>query len=278
MKNVLITGCSSGFGLEIALRLARDGWRVFATQRDPSRAETLLRARRDDPLALELLALDVLDDASVSAALARVAAAGPLDVLVNNAGIELRGPIEEVDDDEARRQFDTNVFGALRLMRAVLPGMRARGSGTIVNVSSIAGIVARPFGGLYAASKHALEAISEALHFEVSRFGVRVVLIEPGQFATRLLDNAFVARRFTPASPYFETSQRFDVAVRKLAPGGVAADASEVAALIAQVLREPAPRLRYLAGKDAELIASVYKRESFEGYEAAMRSALDWHE
>ena len=185
---ILITGCSSGFGLLTALRFARAGDRVVATMRTPEKAPAALT----DPIAKEKLPirlgrLDVCDPASVTAA---VRDAGEIDVLVNNACIELRSSIEDASDADVQRQFDTNVYGSLRMMRAVLPQMRARKRGTIVNLSSIAGIVARPFGGLYSATKHAIEAISEALHFEAAPLGIRVVLIQPGSYATRLIENA----------------------------------------------------------------------------------------
>jgi NAD(P)-dependent dehydrogenase (short-subunit alcohol dehydrogenase family) len=276
MANVLITGCSSGFGLEAALVFARHGDRVFATMRNPADGASLAQTASDEGLRIDVLRLDVGDPASIAAAVATATAAGPVDVLVNNAGIELRSSIEDASEDDVRRQFDTNVFGPLRTIRAVLPGMRARRSGTIVNVSSIAGIVARPYGGLYAASKHALEAISEALHFEVEPFGVRVVLIEPGQFGTRLLDNAVVGSGFTPASPYWQRAERFDEAIKKLRPGGVAGSARDVAELIHRAVHDPHPKLRYLAGGDAETIAATYRSLAFEDYERTMRQALDW--
>ena len=276
MANVLITGCSSGFGFEAALVFARHGDRVFATMRDPAAGAELLRSARDEGLQIEVLRLDVGDLPSITAAVAAATATAPLDVLVNNAGIELRSPIEDASEDDVRRQFDTNVFGPLRTIRAVLPGMRARRGGTIVNVSSIAGIVARPYGGLYAASKHALEAICEALHFEVQPFGVRVVLIEPGQYGTRLLDNAIVGNGFTPASPYWERAERFDEAIKKLRPGGVAGSAREVAELIHRAVHDPQRKLRYLAGGDADTIAATYRSLAFEDYERTMRQALDW--
>jgi NAD(P)-dependent dehydrogenase (short-subunit alcohol dehydrogenase family) len=276
MANVLITGCSSGFGLEAALLFARRGERVFASMRDAGKGGELERAARAEGLMLEVVPLDVCDPASVRAAFAHVEGAGPLDVLVNNAGIELRSSIEDASDEDVQGQFDTNVYGALRTIRAALPGMRARRRGTIVNVSSIAGIVARPYGGLYAASKHALEAISEALHYEVQPFGVRVVLVEPGQYATRLLDNAVLGRGFGPQSPYWERSERFDVAIQRLRPGGVAGSAAEVAQLIWEAVHDPQPRLRYLAGQDAQMIADAYRQLSFEDYEQAMRRTLDW--
>ena len=276
MANVLITGCSSGFGFEAALVFARHGDRVFATMRDPAAGAELQRTAHDEGLRVDVLRLDVGDLPSITAAVATATATAPLDVLVNNAGIELRSPIEDASEDDVRRQFDTNVFGPLRMIRAVLPGMRARRSGTIVNVSSIAGIVARPYGGLYAASKHALEAISEALHFEVQPFGVRVVLIEPGQYGTRLLDNAIVGDGFTEASPYWQRAERFDEAIKKLRPGGVAGSAREVAELIHRAVHDPHPKLRYLAGGDADTIAATYRSLAFEDYERTMRQALDW--
>jgi NAD(P)-dependent dehydrogenase (short-subunit alcohol dehydrogenase family) len=154
--------------------------------------------------------------------------------------------------------------------------MRDRRAGTIVNVSSIAGLVSRPYGGYYAASKHALEAITEALHYEVAPFGIRVALIEPGQYATRLLDNAWNGRRFTPASPYWERSALFDERIKRLVPDGERADPDEVARLICEAALGEQPGLRRLAGSDAHMIVGTYRQMEFEGFERAMREALDW--
>jgi NAD(P)-dependent dehydrogenase (short-subunit alcohol dehydrogenase family) len=277
MATVLITGCSSGFGLLTALAFARRDHRVVATMRDPARDEELARTVRAERLPVTVLPLDVRDPAQVTATVARAEADhGPLDVLVNNAGIELRSSIEDADEADVRRQFDTNVFGTVRMIQAVLPRMRERRAGTIVNLSSIAGLVSRPFGGFYAASKHAVEAITEALHYEVSPFGIRVLLIEPGQYGTRLLDNAYLGKRFTPASPYWERSTRFDEHIRRLAPGGVPADPAEVAQLICDVALAERPPLRTLAGGDAHMIAGAYRQVDFEAFEQSMRQALDW--
>jgi NAD(P)-dependent dehydrogenase (short-subunit alcohol dehydrogenase family) len=277
MATALITGCSSGFGLLAALEFARRGHRVVATMRDPARGAELETAVRRETLPVVILPLDVCDAVQVTGMVARAEEEhGPLDVLVNNAGIELRSSIEDADEADIRRQFDTNVFGTVRMIQAVLPRMRARRAGTIVNVSSIAGLVSRPFGGFYAASKHALEAITEALHYEVAPFGIRVALVEPGQYGTRLLDNAYPGRRFTPASPYWERSARFDERIRRLAPGGVPADPSEVARLICDVALAERPKLRSLAGGDAQMIATAYRQMDFEAFEESMRRALDW--
>jgi NAD(P)-dependent dehydrogenase (short-subunit alcohol dehydrogenase family) len=279
MAVVIVTGCSSGFGERAALTFARQGHTTFATVRAVERAASLVAAAESERLDLHVLRLDVRDAESVDAAVQEVIdREGRIDVCVNNAGIELRGPIEDCADDEVLQQFDTNVFGALRLIRAVLPSMRAQGSGVIVNVSSIAGLVARPFAGLYSASKFALEAISEALHFEQSPIGIRVALVEPGQFETDLGSNAITAAAFGADSPYRSSSDQFDVAVRRLAPDGKPAPPDVVADAIVAVAEDDGASLRHVVGADAELIWSVRRAGDFEQYEQTMRAALDWWE
>ena len=278
MASVLITGCSSGFGKHTALVFGRHGHTVFATMRDPEKAGPMAAVAVEEGIDVRVLALDVDDEASVVAAVreAEADAGGALDVVVNNAGFELRGPVEACSDDEVRAQFETNVYGPLRVIRAALPAMRARGTGVIVNVSSIAGIVARPFGGLYSASKHALEAVSEALHHELRPFGIRIAIVEPGQFATDLETNAPVAAGFDASSPYWESRQRFEEAIGRLAPGGTRAPAGVVAETIVAVAFDAGAGLRHVVGADAELIMSVRSTGTFEEYEATMRAALDW--
>src|SRR3954447_1763477 len=178
VQTVLITGCSSGIGRATALRLHDAGHRVVATARRP---ETL----DDLPPGIVRLRLDVCDPASVEAAVRDAdAKTGGVTALVNNAGFGQSGPVEFVTEEQVRHQFETNVYGPLRLIRAVLPSMRARGEGRIVNVSSAAGKFSTPFLGIYCASKFALEAVSDALRVEVAPFGVRVVVIEPGPIET----------------------------------------------------------------------------------------------
>ncbi len=276
MSNVLITGCSTGFGKLAALTFAREGHTVFASMRNLDKAGPLRDAADAEGLKVAIVQLDVDDAASVERAVADVAAeAGSIDIVVNNAGMEIRGPIEEFSDAEARRQFETNVFGVLNVLRSVLPAMRERGSGVIVNVSSIAGLVSAPYAGLYAASKHALEALSEAMHYEVHPFGVRVAVVEPGGFDTEFGANTTEA--FMSASPYRATSERFEAALAgMLSPDGTRADPQIVADVIVRVATDPKSPLRTLVGGDAEMIMSVRTTTDFEGFEQTMRSAMNW--
>ena len=168
MAVVLITGSSTGFGKLAALEFARRGDTVFASMRTTSKGDALVAAAAAEKLTVQVVELDVTKQALVDAAIGDVMAqAGRIDVLVNNAGLGIHGPIEECDDDEIQSVFETNVHGLIRVTRAVAPVMRAQGSGTIVNISSIAGKVSSPFGGIYSASKHAVEALSDSLYFEL---------------------------------------------------------------------------------------------------------------
>jgi NADP-dependent 3-hydroxy acid dehydrogenase YdfG len=184
-KVVLVTGCSSGIGKATAARLAASGWTVYATARKPETLGELERA------GCRVLALDVTDGESMEAAVAEVEKAeGAVGVLVNNAGYSQSGAVESVPLDRVRAQFETNVFGLMRMCQLVLPGMRDQGWGKIVNLSSMGGRLVFPGGGVYHATKYAVEALSDALRFEVSGFGVDVILIEPGLILTAFGDVA----------------------------------------------------------------------------------------
>lgn len=273
--NVLITGCSSGFGELAALTFADRGHRVFASMRTPGKSSAL-NARPE----ITQLAIDVADETSVNAGVAQaIEAAGRLDVVVNNAGVELFGAVHLVADAEVQRLFDTNVFGVVRVARAVVPHFLANGGGTIVNVGSIAGIVAPPYSGLYAASKHAVEAISEALHFELSQQGVRVRVIEPGQFTTALGANAVYAAAMHDGTPEHGRFQRYRAAQATLKPsGGASVGAQLVADAIYLAATDEPGVLRHLVGGDAELIAGAKAAMTFEQFDAAMRAMLNWNE
>ncbi len=264
MARALITGCSTGFGRATAVELTRRGVEVVATARRLDALDGLDVAAR--------LRLDVTDEASVAEA---VAGAGPVDVLVNNAGMSVSGPVESVPLAEVERMFATNFTGAVRMIQAVLAGMRARGGGVIVNVSSIAGRVSQPLGGFYSASKYALEAVSEALHYEVGPFGVRVVVVEPGFFATSFSDNGI--RHGTDGPPYDELDRAWSGVDGKLL-GGARPGPDVVAGVIADVVERALAGdelpLRVPVGADAELVLPVRQQLDDEAFEAAMRAQL----
>jgi len=177
-----ITGCSTGFGRALAERVLARGWRVVATARDAARVADLADGADDRVLAV---ALDVTDPAQVAAAVTTAEARfGRIDVLVNNAGYGYQASIEEGEDDEIRAQFEANVFGLFALTRAVLPGMRTRGSGHVINITSVAGLVGFPGSGYYAASKHAVEGFTDALAAEGAPIGIHATCVEPGPFRT----------------------------------------------------------------------------------------------
>src|SRR5947209_527240 len=200
MSVILVTGTSSGIGLATAVHLARKRHDVYAAVRNPTTAGALAEAMVKEPLPITRVTIDVDDASSVRRGVDEVLArSGRVDVLVNNAGMGGGGPIEDVPVDWVKRLFETNYLGAIRMIQAILPGMRERRSGAIVNVSSIAGRLAIAGHGHYSAVKHALEAISEALAQEVHAFGIRVAIVEPGVVVTPIFTKA---RRFAgPGSP-----------------------------------------------------------------------------
>ncbi len=253
-KAVLITGCSTGIGHETAAHLARAGWRVYATARRPETLADLEAA------GCRVLALDVTDEASMQAAVAAVEEAeGAVGVLVNNAGYSQSGAVEEVPIDVVRRQFETNVFGLVRMCQLVLPGMRRQRYGRIVNVSSMGGKLTFPGGGFYHATKHAVEAISDALRFEVAGFGIDVVVIEPGLIRTSFGDTAVASiEDATPADgPYATFNAAVGSATAGAYEGGVGrlgGGPETVAKAIEKAISARRPRTRYPVTPSARLI------------------------
>jgi NAD(P)-dependent dehydrogenase (short-subunit alcohol dehydrogenase family) len=274
MTRILITGSNSGFGRLAALSLARQGHDVVATMRNLAKGEELRSVAASENLPIEIRSLDVCDPASVTAAIGNP---NDLDVVVNNAGFEVVGAVEMVDDELLARQFDTNVAGPLRVIRAVLPAWRQRGSGTIVNVSSIAGVVGTPFGGVYAASKHAIEALSEALHFETGIHGIRIRLVEPGRFDTGFRDNVVTVPGWE-GSEYQARAERFRDSQSVLSGDGPAPDPQDVADAIVTAALDPDAPFRQFVGDDAQLISAVKSSMPFEEFEATMRATLDWYD
>jgi NAD(P)-dependent dehydrogenase (short-subunit alcohol dehydrogenase family) len=270
--NVLITGANSGFGLLTAASFAKAGHTVHAGVRNSAKMAAL-EALGAEGLAVKPVRLDVTDNAAITAAVAQASAAGPIDVLVNNAGFEVAGPVEHLSDASLQRQFDTNVLGVTRMVRAVAPAMRARGEGLIVNLSSVAGHISAPFTGAYSASKHAVEALTESLWFELRPFGVRVVLIEPGAFTTSFGDNVIVEPAYGEDSPYRPIAARFSAAMAGFRQGPPQ-DPQEVADLILAAAADPDPKLRYLAGDDARMLVPLYRSMDFEGFAGVMLQRL----
>ena len=247
MAEILVSGCSSGFGLLTALELARRGHHVHAGVRDVAGATDLRDCVAAESLTVEIVQLDVDDAASVAACVEEMlGACGRVDVLVNNAGIAPFAAIEDTDDEMARAIFSTNVLGPLRLTRAVLPQMRAQGSGRVVNVSSANGVLGLPFSGVYSASKAALESMSEALQQEVGAFGIGVTIVQPGAFHTAIDDK--VAAN-APDSAAFPGVAEMVAAGRNAV---AADDADSVAVVIADAATLDAQPFRVQVGGDAQ--------------------------
>ena len=250
-KAVLVTGCSTGIGRATAERLARGGVTVYASARRPESIEDLSRA------GCRTLALDVTDEDSMRAAVEEVERAeGAVGALVNNAGYSQSGALETVALDDARRQFDTNVFGLLRMCQLVLPGMRRQGHGRIVNLSSMGGKLSFPGGGAYHATKHAVEAISDVLRFEVRGFGIDVVVIEPGLIRTSFGETA-VGSVPREEGAYGEFNSAVAAATARVYDGPLArlgAGPDAVAKVIERALTARRPRTRYKVTASARLL------------------------
>jgi len=271
-QSALITGTSSGIGRATAELLAGKGYRVLATMRNPEKGRDLTALAREKGWDLQLLPLDVRNDASVQAA---VRQAGQVDILINNAGFEVWGPLEEMTVADLQDQFETNVYGPFRLITALLPQMRKRGSGVIVNVSSVAGRVAAPLNGLYAASKYALEALTESLNLEAGHFGVRAHLVEPGAIDTPFADNRrLVGAGAGKPSPYEPLVKQWEAAFTALSgPLGSRTQADAVAQAILEAI-EKGDKLRYPVGADAQMVLMARRQMDDETFIATMRQQL----
>ena len=277
---VLITGCSSGIGRAAAASLRGAGLRVYATAR---RAETLadLAAR-----GIATLPLDVTDETSMTEAVAAIEAdAGAVGTLINNAGYGLYGPVEQVPMAEIRRQFETNFFGLVRLTQLVLPGMRRRHGGRILNVSSMGGRATLPGGAFYHASKYAVEAFSDALRMEVAQFGIEVVLIEPGPVQTPWNDVAAGslgdaagslgdAASESDADPYAAYKAAVGVSFTRAASGlmsRLGSDAEDIARVITRAVTARRPRTRYLINPVARSVVTMNRLLPGRAYDAIIR-------
>lgn len=267
-RTVLITGCSSGIGKATAQRLAAKGWTVYATARRPETLADLTDCRH--------LALDVTSDDSMSMAVDAVLEdSGHLDALVNNAGYSLSGAVESLSVDEIRREFETNVFGLVRLTQLVLPAMRERGSGRIVNIGSMGGKLTFPGGGAYHASKYAVEALSDALRFEVAGFGIQVVLIEPGLITTNFDEAALASMDLDADGPYAAFNRAVATATTDAYAGPMAklgGPPEAVAKVIEKALTKARPKPRYTVTISAPASIATRRLLSDRTWDRAMRA------
>jgi len=261
-QTVLVTGASSGIGQATAGLLAERGFTVFGTARKPDSAKSH---------GFTMLALDVRSDESVRACVDQVMAkTGRLDVLVNNAGYSLTGAAEETSVDEAKAQLETNFFGVVRMVNAVLPGMRAANAGKIINISSLAGNTAIPYSGFYSASKFAVEGYSEALWYEVRPFGISVSLVEPGFVNTPIGEASPAAARPLPA--YDASRKSMLAAFGHSLQGGIPPE--QVARRVLQIIEQPNPGLRYRVGAHATWLPRLRNVVPWKVYAAGVRKTF----
>ena len=269
-RPVLITGCSTGIGRATAERLAGEGYNVHATARRPESIADL--AER----GMKTHALDVTDEASMAAAVAEVENDGPIGALVNNAGYSQSGAVETIPMSSVRRQFETNVFGLIRMCQLVLPGMRRAGSGRIVNLSSVGGKLVFPGGGIYHATKFAVEALSDALRFEVKEFGVHVAIIEPGLIITQFGETASGSlddvEEPGPYAKFNSHVAKLSVDAYKGPMGRFGAGPEAVAEKISKALSANRPNTRYKVTPSARIPMALRKLVSDRMWDRMVRS------
>ena len=267
-KIALVTGSSSGIGLETSLALARNGFYTFATMRDLKKSEKIKEKIENENLTMEILELDVDDDQSVNTAVKTILEKKErIDVLVNNAGYGMWGTVEDVSMSEFKEQFETNFFSIIRLIQKVAPVMRKQCSGTLINVSSVAGRIGFPVSPAYISSKFALEGLSESLRFELMPFGVNVIIIEPGVIKTNFFNSMKLSEKSQQDSVYKDITEKVISGVKMMAEMGT--DPKEVANTIIKALKEEKPLPRYVVGNDAMMFLEAKKMKTdmeFENY------------
>jgi NAD(P)-dependent dehydrogenase (short-subunit alcohol dehydrogenase family) len=267
-KVAVITGASSGIGFETALALAREGYYTYATMRDVTKRDKIKEIGQKESLKIDVLELDVDNEDSAKTAIQQILEQKQrIDVLVNNAGWGLWGCVEDVSVDEFRTQFETNFFSIIRLIQEVGPTMRKQGSGTIVNISSVAGRIGFPASPAYISSKFALEGLSESLRLEMAPFGVNVVIIEPGVIKTNFLNPMKMAKRSESDTVYRDITVKVTSGVKMMAEMGT--HPKEVADTIVKATKNENPLPRYIVGNDASMFLEARKNKTdieFENY------------
>jgi len=253
-KVAVVTGSSSGIGFETSLALARNGFYTYATMRNPEKSNLITKTATSEKLPLQALPIDVNIEKSVTDGIDRILNESErIDVLVNNAGFDLTGPLEETSMDEIKVQFKTNLFGAIRTMQAVIPTMRKQRSGKIVNITSVGGKLAIPFHSGYHGTKFALEGISESIQYELDPFGIKIIIIEPGAVGSSFwknMKNATKSSNLTDGeSPYVSMMSNMSAALKQMEQNSI--PPSEVANMIVNAVTTDNPDFRYVVGKDA---------------------------
>jgi NAD(P)-dependent dehydrogenase (short-subunit alcohol dehydrogenase family) len=274
LKVAVVTGSSSGIGHATVLRLARGGYFTFATMRNPAKGIDLIMTAENENLPIQVERLDVKNLDSIRDFMTRIGeSTNKIDVLVNNAGYWLMGALEDLSIKEIQDQLDTNLLGTICVTRQVLPLMREQKSGTIVNISSEVGRFGLPTESVYAASKFALEGLTESLGYEVAPFGIKVILIEPGVVKTKIKDNRVVARRaLRNDSPYSSMLGGFNTAFKALWENASTSD--QVATTVLQAISSPEPRLRYPVERDVAVWLEKKSTMSDEQFQEYMMNSM----
>jgi NAD(P)-dependent dehydrogenase (short-subunit alcohol dehydrogenase family) len=273
-KVAVVTGSSTGIGYETSLILARSGFLTYATMRNLNKSENMKSVATREKLPIRIKQLDVTDDVSVKNAIQTITSeAGRIDILVNNAGYGLNGAFEDLDMDEIKAQYETNLFGLIRTTQAVLPIMRRQKSGTIVNISSGAGRFGFPTGSAYVSTKFAVEGLSESMSYELEPFGINVVIVEPGVIRSNFGDGSIVAKKSRdPNSPYSQMMQRSAAGFEKMIKNASSPDV--VAKVVLDAIRDENPSLRYLAGSDVESWLGGKRKEADEEFYKMMKQNM----
>ncbi|HVE36637.1 MAG TPA: SDR family oxidoreductase [Nitrososphaeraceae archaeon] len=249
-RTVLVTGCSSGIGLATCHVLSRNNFMTYGTARNLSKAKKIQDLINGENLSLKILRLDVNDNQSIKIAVKKILTdTGRIDVLINNAGYGMFGPVEEITTQEVKKQFETNFFGTIRLIKAIVPIMRKQGNGTIVNISSMVGRFGVPLNSAYVSSKFAVEGLSESISFELEEYGIRVIVIEPGVVKSDFFQNVKV-KGMNLESPYQKLMERRVNFLDKAMKNSLTSS-YDVADTILDALNSKDPKFRYVIGNDA---------------------------
>ena len=277
-KVAVVTGSSSGIGFETSLALARNGFYTYATMRNPEKSNLITKRATSEKLPLQALSLDVNIEKSVTDGINKILNESKrIDVLVNNAGFDLMGPLEETSMIEIKGQFETNLFGAIRTMQAVIPTMRKQRSGKIVNITSVGGKLAIPFHSGYHGTKFALEGLSESIQYELDPFGIKIIIIEPGAVGSSFWKNMKSAEKSSNLtdgnSPYVSMISNMSAALKQMEQSSI--PPSEVANVTVSAVSIDNPDFRYVVGKDAIMTLEAKRNMSDLEFKRLIKKQLN---